>query len=87
MYSGHLQEEACYAEITKEDIIFESVKYAKRRTWPSKLRTTARTSGTLVRKICSSSGSRSSSAVSSASSFHGFSCAHQGRMMSARHQQ
>lgn len=52
-------------------------------SWPSKLRTTARTSGTLVRKTCSSSGSRSSNAVSSGSSFHGFSCAHQHSMTSA----
>ena len=41
---------------------------------PSKLRTTARTSGTFVRKICSSSGIRSNSAVLPPSSFHGFSC-------------
>ena len=43
-------------------------------SWPSKLLTTARTSGTFVRKICSSSGIRSNSAVSPPSSFHGFSC-------------
>ena len=49
-------------------------RYAEGMSWPSKLRTMARTSGTFVRNTCSSSGMRSSSAVSPASSFQGFSC-------------
>ncbi len=47
---------------------------AEGMSWPSKLRTTALTSGTLVRKTCSSRGMRSNSAVSPLSSFHGLSC-------------
>ena len=50
---------------------------AEGMSWPSKLRTTALTSGTFVRKTCSSRGMRSSSAVSPPSSFHGLSCGRQ----------